>query len=43
MPSFMVMDILEKAQDMERAGSTVIHLEVGEPDFDTPTCVNEAI
>jgi aspartate/methionine/tyrosine aminotransferase len=39
---FIVMDILEKAQEMERAGEDVIHMEVGEPDFDTPECINEA-
>jgi aspartate/methionine/tyrosine aminotransferase len=36
------MDILEKAQEMERAGRDVIHLEIGEPDFDTPECVKAA-
>ena len=41
-PPFVVMDILEKAQDMERAGAQVIHLEVGEPDFDAPPCVIDA-
>ncbi len=41
--SFIVMDILEEAQRMERAGIDVIHLEVGEPDFDLPVCVSEAI
>ncbi|MBN1382837.1 MAG: pyridoxal phosphate-dependent aminotransferase [Deltaproteobacteria bacterium] len=40
--SFIVMDVLEKAQDMERKGERVIHLEVGEPDFDTPECIKEA-
>jgi aspartate/methionine/tyrosine aminotransferase len=43
MTSFIVMDVLEKAQEMERAGSDVIHLEVGEPDFGVPECVSEAI
>jgi aspartate/methionine/tyrosine aminotransferase len=43
MTSFIVMDVLEKAQEMERAGKDVIHLEVGEPDFDVPECVSEAI
>lgn len=42
MTSFIVMDVLEKAHDMERQGIPVIHLEVGEPDFDTPACVREA-
>src|SRR5437763_1219033 len=41
-PPFIVMDILEKAQAMERKGIHVIHLEVGEPDFDTPSCISEA-
>lgn len=40
--SFIVMDVLEKAHEMERKGVNVIHLEVGEPDFDTPQCVKEA-
>jgi len=42
MTSFIVMDVLERANEMERAGHHIIHLEVGEPDFDTPTCVKEA-
>jgi len=41
-PPFIVMDILEKAQEMERSGKDIIHLEVGEPDFDTPECIKEA-
>lgn len=40
---FIVMDVLEKAQAMERDGISVIHLEVGEPDFDAPACVREAV
>lgn len=40
--SFIVMDVLEKAKEMERQGINVIHLEVGEPDFDVPECVKEA-
>ena len=40
--AFIVMDVLEKAHEMERRGVNVIHLEVGEPDFDTPQCVKEA-
>mgnify|MGYP000636177574 FL=1 len=41
-PPFLVMDVLEKAQELERNGEHIIHLEVGEPDFDTPECINEA-
>jgi aspartate/methionine/tyrosine aminotransferase len=40
--SFIVMDVLERAHEMERKGVRVIHLEVGEPDFDTPACIKEA-
>jgi aspartate/methionine/tyrosine aminotransferase len=39
---FIAMDVLEKAQEMERSGEQIIHLEVGEPDFDTPECIKEA-
>ncbi len=40
--SFIVMDVLEKAKEMERGGVHVIHLEVGEPDFEAPACVKAA-
>jgi (5-formylfuran-3-yl)methyl phosphate transaminase len=40
--AFYVMDVLEKAHAMEREGRRVIHMEVGEPDFDTPEPVREA-
>jgi aspartate/methionine/tyrosine aminotransferase len=36
------MDVLEKAHEMERQGINIIHLEVGEPDFDIPQCVKNA-
>lgn len=39
---FLVMDILEAAHKLEAAGHKVIHLEIGEPDFDTPECIKEA-
>ena len=39
---FLVMDVLEAAQRLERCGHRVIHLEIGEPDFDTPECIKEA-
>jgi len=42
MTPFIVMDVLEKAHEMERRGIHVVHLEVGEPDFDTPKCIKEA-
>jgi len=36
MTSFIVMDILQKAQEMEARGINVVHMEVGEPDFNVP-------
>jgi aspartate/methionine/tyrosine aminotransferase len=33
---FQVMEILAKAQRLERQSERVIHLEIGEPDFPTP-------
>jgi len=42
MTSFIVMDVLERACEMELAGRHIVHLEVGEPDFDTPECVKAA-
>jgi (5-formylfuran-3-yl)methyl phosphate transaminase len=41
--SFIVMDVLERACEMEKSGLDVIHLEVGEPDFDTPQCIKDAL
>jgi len=40
--SFIVMDVLERASVLERQGQDIIHLEIGEPDFDTPQCIKEA-
>jgi (5-formylfuran-3-yl)methyl phosphate transaminase len=42
MTSFIVMDVLERACELECEGKDIVHLEVGEPDFDTPECVKEA-
>jgi aspartate/methionine/tyrosine aminotransferase len=36
------MEILARAQQLERSGRDVIHLEIGEPDFPTPPRVLEA-
>ena len=41
-PPFIVMEVLEKALQMEREGHDIVHMEVGEPDFDTPRCIKEA-
>ncbi len=43
MTSFIVMDILERAQQLQSEGADIIHLEVGEPDFETPKCISDAI
>jgi aspartate/methionine/tyrosine aminotransferase len=42
LPSFIAMDVLEAAHELERRGRHIIHLEVGEPDFETPASVREA-
>ena len=36
MTSFIVMDVLERANELQKQGIDIIHLEVGEPDFDVP-------
>ena len=35
-------EVLNKARALERQGKNIIHLEIGEPDFDTPSNVIEA-
>jgi aspartate/methionine/tyrosine aminotransferase len=35
-------EVLNKARALERQGKSIIHLEIGEPDFDTPANVVEA-
>jgi aspartate/methionine/tyrosine aminotransferase len=35
-------EVLNKARALERAGKKIIHLEIGEPDFDTPANIVEA-
>jgi len=39
---FYVMEILARARAMEAQGRSVIHMEIGEPDFPTPPPVVEA-
>ncbi len=39
---FLAMEIMERAFEMEAAGTSVIHLEIGEPDFAPPVRVIEA-
>jgi aspartate/methionine/tyrosine aminotransferase len=42
MQPFIVMEVLERAQQLQNEGIDIIHLEVGEPDFDMPQCVVDA-
>lgn len=42
MTPFIVMEVLERATELEKQGHNIIHLEVGEPDFDLPICIAEA-
>src|SRR5215813_745961 len=39
---FLAVEIFQRAQELERQGKDIIHLEFGEPDFDTPPVVREA-
>ncbi len=39
---FLAVEVFERAQALERAGADVVHLEFGEPDFDTPPAIVEA-
>src|SRR5436309_5736608 len=35
-------EVLNKARALERQGKDIVHLEIGEPDFDTPANVVQA-
>jgi len=35
------MDVLERAKEIEASGESVIHFEVGEPDFPTPDVISQ--
>ena len=39
---FHVMDILARARALESAGRSIIHMEIGEPDFPTPAQIVQA-
>ncbi len=41
-PSFIVMDVMERALELQKQGHHIIHLEIGEPDFPTPECICQA-
>lgn len=42
LPPFHVMEVLERAQELENQGKNIIHLEIGEPDFPTAPHICEA-
>src|SRR5512132_2320434 len=35
-------EVLARARALERQGKEIIHLEIGEPDFDTPSHIRDA-
>ena len=39
---FIVMDVLERAIALEQQGRSIVHLEIGEPDFQTPRRIVES-
>jgi aspartate/methionine/tyrosine aminotransferase len=39
---FLAVEVGDRAQALERQGVDVVHLEFGEPDFDTPAVIREA-
>jgi aspartate/methionine/tyrosine aminotransferase len=39
---FLVVEVFERAQELEGQGHDVVHLEFGEPDFETPEVIREA-
>jgi len=40
---FLAVEVFERAQALEREGADIVHLEFGEPDFDTPPVISEAL
>jgi len=40
--AFYVMELLQRAKQLERQGRDIIHMEIGEPDFATPQAVVDA-
>ena len=39
---FHVMELLARAKELEAQGRSIIHMEIGEPDFPTPAPVVRA-
>lgn len=40
---FLAVEVAERAQELERSGADVVHLEYGEPDFEAPAVIREAL
>jgi len=40
---FLAVEVAERAGTLERAGVDIVHLEYGEPDFDAPPVVRDAL
>jgi len=40
--SFLAMEIFARAEELEKQGQDIIHLEFGEPDFPTPEIISKA-
>lgn len=38
-----IREVVNKANALEKAGRSVIHLEIGRPDYDSPLCAKEAV
>lgn len=39
---FYVMELLQRAKELEKQGKDIVHMEIGEPDFPTPDGIVEA-
>ena len=39
---FYVMELLARARELERQGRSIVHMEIGEPDFVTPQPIIQA-
>ena len=40
---FLAVEIAERAFELERGGADIVHLEFGEPDFEAPPVVADAV
>ena len=36
-----IREILTRSEEMEREGRSIIHMEIGRPDFDSPQCAKK--